>query len=142
MRIVAVSHDDIVLLIRGRKFYATSIDITRGTDASEPVRDGGAIVGKKLGVRKLVTGTLDFDKHVFDDLEAEAVAAGKSIQDFYPFPITYSFKEVENADGYIAKTLSVTKTKTISDCTLYEDKVSSREGDKGITVSVSFDGIQ
>ena len=130
---VVHSWDSVSIRLNGQVIGGIeSITYDIGEDDPEAIFDQGSreIVGFGLGPRKLVEVTVEMREDAYQQFEAPAKDAGKTILDYWPFPIVVSYADHVKDGDFITLQASALHTDTIDQCKVVSVSKPNKQGDK------------
>jgi hypothetical protein len=139
------SFEDVSIIIMGMKIGGIeSCDYDDSEDDPEAVYDQGSRepVGMGLGDTQLVDITLEMREDAFTEFAAPAKAVGKSVRDYWPFPIVVAYADKEQDGVFVASKQSALHMDTLDQCKVVSISKPNKRGDKKLIRTFKLKGLK
>jgi hypothetical protein len=138
---VVHSWDSVAIKIMGKRIGGIErIDYDITEDDPEPVLNQGSreVVGMGFGSRQLSDVTVEMREDAYQEFEGPARDAGKTVLDYWPFPIVISYADHVKDGDFIKLQASAIHTDTLDQCKVSSVSKPNKQGDKKITRTLTI----
>jgi hypothetical protein len=117
-----------------------SIDYDASEGEAQAVYNQGSreVAGFALGAKQLVNVTVTMREDAFQKFATPAKAAGKTVLDYWPFPITVTYADYVKDGDYIDLQKSAINTDTLDQCKVTKVSKPNKKSDRQLVRTLNI----